>query len=345
MTTSTTTAGDLPGITLSVVDGRAALAVAPRELAALASLERMEIAVPGDPSLGPERARLRRGRLQAAVITVDEARLRAALPVAALAAAGVDDLRVGLADGWVRLRGRATVDGRQADFTARALVTPASRRRVRVTIDDVRLYGFLPLPAPLLGGVVLGATVGAGANGRRAAPHWSVEIDVLDLAVYETFAAWGWRVPDISGARLGAVAVSPAGITLAWDADADRPAADAAEITGMGVLRHRSPRPTISSRATIPRGPSRPTAPPRAAPTTPRRGGACSSCCSRAAARSARRPSSSRASRRPRRRTRPRSRSRRRSSPPSAATPASRRARTSTSPPRRPRAARPTTPT
>jgi tetratricopeptide (TPR) repeat protein len=242
-----TTTGDAPagaeaGIALSVIDGRAALAVAPRDLAALATLARMEIAVPGlraapEAPVAPERARLRRGRLQVAVITVDEARLRSAFAPAALAAVGVDDLRLGLADGWVRLRGHASAGGRQADFTARAFVTPASRRRVRLTIDEVRVYGFLPLAAPLLGGVILGATVvGGGANGR-AAPHWSVEIDVLDLAVYETFAAWGWRLPDISGARLEAVTVSPAGITLAWDADVARPNADASEITGMSALR------------------------------------------------------------------------------------------------------------
>ncbi|HTA19127.1 MAG TPA: hypothetical protein VK989_07525, partial [Polyangia bacterium] len=227
--------GERPGIALSIVDGRAALAVAPRALASLATLAKMEIFVPGAAPT-PERARLRRGRLQAAVITVDETRLRAAVTPEALADVGVSDLRVSLADGVIRVQGRARAGGRQADFTARARVTPASRRRVRVTIDDVRIYGFLPLAAPLLGGALLSASAaGETANGRRATPHWSVEVDVLDLAVYETFAAWGWRLPDISDARLGAVTISPAGITLAWDADAGR--ADAAEITGIGVSR------------------------------------------------------------------------------------------------------------
>ena len=179
--------GEPPRIALSIVDGRAALAVAPRALAALATLTKMEIAVPG-AAPAPERARLRRGRLQAAVITIDEARLGAAVPAEALADEGVSDLRVSLADGSIRLRGLAALGGRRADFTARARVTPASRRRVRVTIDDVRVYGFLPLAAPLLGGAILAASA-AGANGRRATPHWSVEVDVLDLAVYETFAA------------------------------------------------------------------------------------------------------------------------------------------------------------
>ena len=222
-----------PGIALSIVDGRAALAVAPRALATLATLAKMEIAVPG-AAPAPERARLRRGRLQAAVITVDEARLRAAVAPEALADGGVSDLRVSLADGVIGVQGRATAGGRQADFTARARVTPASRRRVRVTLDDVRIYGFLPRAAPLLGGAILAASAaGATASGRRATPHWSVEVDVLDLAVYETFAAWGWRLPDISAARLGAVTISPSGITLAWDAEH----ADAAEVTDMGVAR------------------------------------------------------------------------------------------------------------
>jgi tetratricopeptide (TPR) repeat protein len=228
------------GIELTREGGLHALAVAPRALARLASLERLEVALPatrsapGDAApLTAERARRRRGRLGSAVITVDEPRLGAALEPEALAAHGISDLRLHLAYGHVRLRARATRDGREADFTARVTVTPASRRRVRVTIDDVRVYGFLPVAAPLLGGAILAASAARGP--RPPQPHWTVEIDVLDLAVYETFAGWGWRLPDISGARLTSVAVSAAGITLAWDGDADRPGVDASEITGTGT--------------------------------------------------------------------------------------------------------------
>ncbi|HEX4405584.1 MAG TPA: hypothetical protein VH560_12185, partial [Polyangia bacterium] len=223
-----------PDIALSIVDGRASLAVAPCALAEIATLAKLEISMPG-AAPAPERARFRRGRLREAVITVDEARLHAAVAPEALADGGISDLRVSLADGVIRVRGHARAGGREADFTACARVTPASRRRVRVTIDDVRIYGFLPLAAPLLGGAVLAATAAVVTTNGRATPHWSVEVDVLDLAVYETFAAWGWRLPDISDARLGAVTVSPAGVTLAWDADAH--GADAAEVTGVGVAR------------------------------------------------------------------------------------------------------------
>src|SRR6185503_506452 len=95
------------------------------------------------------------------------------------------------------------------------------------------------LPAPLLGGAILAASAGVGAVGGlpRHVPHWSVDVDALDLAIYETFAASGWRLPDISGARLGAVKVAPAGITLSWNTEASRPGGDAAEVTGMGAQR------------------------------------------------------------------------------------------------------------
>jgi tetratricopeptide (TPR) repeat protein len=229
-----------PGIAVSIVDGRAALAVAPRALADLASLERLEVTLAAPAGDGAavtlEGARRRRGRLRAAVISVDGARLQAALAPRALAELGISELRLHLAEGHVRLRAHARIKEREADFTARVLVTPASRRRVRVTIDDVRVYGFLPVAAPVLGGMVLAASA-ANAEGtsRRATlhAHWTLELDVLDLAVYETFASCGFRLPDISEARLGAVTVAPAGIRLAWSGGGDKNG-DAAEVTSTG---------------------------------------------------------------------------------------------------------------
>jgi thioredoxin-like negative regulator of GroEL len=237
--TSTTTMTPTPdtGITVSTIGGSPALAVAPRTLADVAKLDRMEVTLPptqaGNGDVTLEGARRRRGRLRAAVISVDAGRLQAALAPRALAELGISDLHLDLAEGHVRLRAHARVKDREADFTARVLVTPASRRRVRVTIDDVRVYGFLPLAAPLLGGTILAASALGGEPGSRRAPlpaHWTLELDVLDLAVYEAFASLGFRLPDISGARLDSVSVAPAGITLAWDAE-DRPGADATEIT------------------------------------------------------------------------------------------------------------------
>jgi tetratricopeptide (TPR) repeat protein len=231
------------GIGLAFVEGRAALTIARRELATLATLERMEVAIPDlraapQTALPPERARLRRGRLQSAVITVDERRLGAALAADALVGAGISELRLSLAEGCVRLRGRATAAGRQAAFTARASIAAASGRRARLTIDDIRLYGFLPVPAPLVGGAILAASAaGGGAPGGHATPHWSVDLDPLDLAIYETFAAWGWRLPDISDARLDAVTISRSAITLAWGTNAGSRGRDAAEITGTGAPR------------------------------------------------------------------------------------------------------------
>jgi tetratricopeptide (TPR) repeat protein len=228
------------GIAVSVVDGSPALAVAPRALAELASLDRMEVTLPplrvtgGDAAVTLDGARRRRGRLRAAVITVDAARLSAALAPRALAELGISELRLGIAEGHVRLRAHARIEDREADFTARVLVSPASRRRVRVTIDDVRVYGFLPLAAPLLGGMILAASAASSEPAARRAAlqaHWSLELDVLDLVVYETFASCGFRLPDISSARLDTVRVAPSGITLAWDGDPARPGADAAEIS------------------------------------------------------------------------------------------------------------------
>jgi tetratricopeptide (TPR) repeat protein len=229
------TEDDDAGMSLSFADGRVALSVRRRELGALASLERLEVDVPNariplDLGSRPDRFRNRRCRLQAAVVTVDEARLLAALSQELLRLSGVTGLRLSLGDGHVLVRARATAGARDAEFTARAVLSAAHARRVRVTIEDVRVYGHLPIPAPLLGSAILnasGATTAAGAGARRAAARWAIEIDPLDLALVETFAVSGRRLPDVSTARLRAATVSPAGITLDW---AGEPASGAGQV-------------------------------------------------------------------------------------------------------------------
>jgi tetratricopeptide (TPR) repeat protein len=231
---------DAAGIELSFANGQAALTVAPRALAAVARLDHMEVMVPArghadDGALTPERARLRRGRLRTAVITLDEAGLRAAFDAATLAAAGVTELGLSLADGYVLLRARAASHGREADFTARALVAPAAGRRLRLTVDDVRIYGYLPVPAPLLGGALVGATRLLGSDGH-ASRHWSVEVDALDLAIYETFAAAGFRLPDLSKVRLLGATIATTGVLLSWSAET-KSFGEVSEITATAAPR------------------------------------------------------------------------------------------------------------
>jgi Tfp pilus assembly protein PilF len=236
---------EIDGLQLGVADGLPTLAVAPRVMAELASAGSIEVTLPrevtpsaphGGAAFTAERARRRRGVLRSAVITFDEQRLAAMPSPELLAARGLSAVRLRLGDGHLGVGGRAAAGGRQADFTARVTVTAASRRRVRVTIDDVRLYGFLPLAAPLVGGALLAASLEADARERRAA-HWTVELDLLDRAVFEAFASRGFRLPDISAARLGSISVGAGGVTLVWDAETDRPGVDAAEITTSGPDR------------------------------------------------------------------------------------------------------------
>jgi tetratricopeptide (TPR) repeat protein len=230
------------GLALSFANGQAAVTIERRDLAPFARLDHMEVTLPprrGEAAtpLTPESARRRRGRLRTAVITVDAAGLRGAFDDDALAAEGIAGLELVLDDGYVLLHARATVEGREADFTARGTVAPAAGRRVRLTVDDVRVYGFLPVPAPLLGGAIVAASrLGARGDGR-AQRRWSVELDALDLAIYETFAASGWRLPDLSRARVIGANVSSAGVTLAWSAETGRLGGEASEITATGAPR------------------------------------------------------------------------------------------------------------
>ncbi len=230
------------GLALSFANGQAAVTIERRALASIARLDHMEVTLParrGEESapLTPERACLRRGRLRTAVITVDAAGLRGAFDEPRLAAEGIEDLRLTLCDGYLLLRARATLAGRAADFTARATVVPTAGRRLRLTIDDVRAYGYLPAAAPLLGGALVAASPLGARGDDRAPKRWNAELDALDLAVYETFAANGWRLPDLSRARLISATISTAGITLAWSADTGRLPGEAAEITATGAPR------------------------------------------------------------------------------------------------------------
>src|SRR5207249_730431 len=73
------------------------------------------------------------------------------------------------------------------------------------------------LPASAL----LNGSTFPAAHGRppRSAVRWSLELDPLNAALIELFAAHGWRLPDADGAHLTSIDAGAAGITLGWTAD------------------------------------------------------------------------------------------------------------------------------
>jgi tetratricopeptide (TPR) repeat protein len=229
-------------LSFSFADGRGLLSLERRPVSALAVVERLSMEVPGlrlpdELAGGAERFRNRRCRLAGAIIATDLPRIDHELErddlQARLADAGISDIRASIADGALLLGGRAAMGGREAGFTARVRLEPVGARKLRVYLDDLRVYGFLPLPAPFVAGAILGSAVRAraaadGAAARlggaptRATPPWLCDLDPLDTALYEVFAAKGWRLPDAGGVRLTSVEIAADRIALTWT----RPEAD-----------------------------------------------------------------------------------------------------------------------
>ena len=237
-TTATATAPPTPPFLATFSDGRARLSLAGWPLAGVARLENLEVDLPqvaADDAgpLPPERWRNRRGRLVEATVTTDLQRIARELERpgmrARLAAAGISDVRVGLSEGVFRLVGRASMGDREAPFTARAHLARAVPRRpgagdpaappgtaptsarIRLSIEDLRIYGFLPVPAPIVARAILSSLVQA-----RPGARWWIDFDPLEAALLETFAAHGWRLPDTGGARLNTIAITPQRIALGW---------------------------------------------------------------------------------------------------------------------------------
>jgi tetratricopeptide (TPR) repeat protein len=201
-------------------------------LGALARLENLVVAYPGEvpAPAAPDRLRNRRGRLVEATLVTDLDRLTGELERpgvrARLAAGGISDLRVGLSDGTFRLVGRAMAGDRDAAFTARAQLDPGLPRQsrspgdakpsagathVRVSILDLRIYGFLPVAAPLVARAILSSLVQAKPGGRGA-----IDFDPLEAALLETFAAHGWRLPDVRHAHLQPIEITAGRIAFGW---------------------------------------------------------------------------------------------------------------------------------
>ncbi len=226
-----------PPFSLSPRDGRTLLSLAAWPLAEIARLEDVAVEIPTPAPNGAlplERLRNRRGRLLAATVATDLSRIVRELERpgmrARLAAAGISDMRVGLAEGAFHLVGRAAMGDREAAFTARARLDRASPRRIgrppvagtpelsriRLSIEDLRIYGFLPVPAPVVARAILSSLVQA-----RPGTRWWIDFDPLEMALLEAFAANGWRLPDAGGTGLRTLEITSGRIALGWSTGAD----------------------------------------------------------------------------------------------------------------------------
>jgi tetratricopeptide (TPR) repeat protein len=187
---------------LALVDGRAVLTVAARDLGPV-MVERLEVEWPGArKALAIAQLRNRRGHLRVATLIIDRARIESRVAAAQAPSA---TMGVALEPGHLLLSGEAQPgNGSAPGFSARLVLGPGEGRKLRVSVDvgeadpsDVR--------------TALAAVFGAPAAGDDA-----FEVDPLAAALDEIFVADGFRLPDSGNLRLGTVRVSAGRIALRW---------------------------------------------------------------------------------------------------------------------------------
>ena len=134
---------------LTFVEGRGLLSLAARDIAAFGRVEKLELEIPNlrfpfDLSGGVNRFKNHRLRLREMAVSFEANALAGLLRGARLADYGLFGPEVEIDDGLVRIGARAVLGDRQAEFTATGALTMVQPGRARLSMFDVRVYGFLP---------------------------------------------------------------------------------------------------------------------------------------------------------------------------------------------------------
>ncbi len=211
---------------LRFVDGRGVLGLPARTLFELVGVERLELTVPNlrfpfDVSDGTTRLQSRRCDFVGAELRIDNARLQTWLDGhTRLARLGLSQLAARIVDGRIELSARAQVGDRAATVTARVTLAPADRQRLVLAIDDVRVYGLLPAPAPLIG---LGIALGLGAEAENGTAHpltvrgvGELMLNPLEQLLWRALPPAGWRLPRYEDATLAEARLVDGAIVLRY---------------------------------------------------------------------------------------------------------------------------------
>ena len=225
---------------LALVDGRAVLTVAARDLGPVL-VERLEVEWPGTRrALAVAELRNRRGLLRAATLVIDRARMESQLHAAKLSSDRLSGpLSVALEPGRLVLSGRGNGNGGNGStgFSARLTLGAGDGRKLRVSVDSGEAR-----PADVRS--MLAAVFGAPASGDS-----TFELDPLAEALDEILVADGFRLPDSGDLQLGVVRVSAGRIAMRWSSAAkpeavDLPTDDTDEVTALRrALDAASPGP------------------------------------------------------------------------------------------------------
>jgi tetratricopeptide (TPR) repeat protein len=244
--------------TLDLQDGRGLIRATGRYgdlVDASLSMEVPNVTFPFDLTGGPARFQKRRCRLRTARLRFDEEALATLWGRCASAQAyGIFDLRTRLTTAGLEAVGRLKVGERECAFSAKGTLEPEGQQTVLLTLHDVRIYGWVPVPAPL---VSLGLLLGLGAQRPedqkpalregglgpatavpdRMVPQLSgtstCSLSPLGLILRRLLPEWGYRIPDSSQVSLVDIVSTDGFVDLDFTS-ADEPEAAAAVAARQG---------------------------------------------------------------------------------------------------------------
>ena len=181
-------------------------------------LERLELEVPNIPlpvdmSAGPGGFKRRRTELRVASMRIEQRDIdrytaEANRPTFQQGSIEVDQLQLICCDGFLRLSARIRQHHHVAETTARIYLS-GHALTLRLLVDDVRVYGFVPTPAPLLIHQILSGLLRADAantspHGLRATSRGLGDVELTPLAAFlwKALPRAGWRLPSTAKAEL-----------------------------------------------------------------------------------------------------------------------------------------------
>jgi tetratricopeptide (TPR) repeat protein len=200
---------------LTFVQGRGLLSLAGRDFEGLGHVDSLELEIPNlrfpfDLSGGVARFKNRRLRLRELALAIGRDELTGFLSRAPIGDFGIFNPHVTVDGARLTLCARVRLGGCEAEITASAVLSPVPPRSASLCVYDVRVFGFLPIPAPLVVTALFSALGAETPANRESASDLAlpplvhirsaadIRIDVCDLVMLAMLPMYGWRMPERS---------------------------------------------------------------------------------------------------------------------------------------------------
>jgi tetratricopeptide (TPR) repeat protein len=162
-------------------------------------LEIPKLVFPFDISGGTARFQSRRCIVRAAAFSVREDTIEKWLT----SRTKESELRVKIREGYISVAGRYSWQPEASlDLTARVFADISHARSAFLLLDDLRLYGVPPVPAPLIAASLLQRIQPTLPDTYRVIGTYAAEVEPLRLLVSHYLPSLGWKIPDTREVRL-----------------------------------------------------------------------------------------------------------------------------------------------